>query len=125
MINWFDLAAFAIALASIASLVVANVFLLVKLKQNTATAAQLAADKIVLLLQLEKMAETTNTKSLEETQGFIKFLSDSRDWAFQYIEDVQTALKEYDEALNSNNAKRINDSYKKLIDMLPEDDVVK
>ena len=29
------------------------------------------------------------------TQNFIKFLSDSRDWAFQYIEDVQIAIKKF------------------------------
>jgi biopolymer transport protein ExbB/TolQ len=29
------------------------------------------------------------------TQNFIKFLSDSRDWAFQYIEEVQDGLKKF------------------------------
>lgn len=29
------------------------------------------------------------------TQNFIKFLSDSRDWAFQYIEDVQVGIKKF------------------------------
>lgn len=29
------------------------------------------------------------------TQNFIKFLSDSRDWAYQYIEDVQNGLQKF------------------------------
>jgi len=29
------------------------------------------------------------------TQNFIKFLSDSRDWAFQYIEEVQNGLQKF------------------------------
>ena len=28
-------------------------------------------------------------------ENFIKFLSDSRDWAYQYIEDVQAGLKKF------------------------------
>lgn len=28
-------------------------------------------------------------------ESFIKFLSDSRDWAFQYIEEVQTGLRSF------------------------------
>ena len=28
-------------------------------------------------------------------ENFIKFLSDSRDWAFEYIEDVQTQLETF------------------------------
>ena len=28
-------------------------------------------------------------------ENFIKFLSDSRDWAFKYIEDVQTGLEKF------------------------------
>lgn len=29
------------------------------------------------------------------TKNFIKFLSDSRDWAFEYIENVQTGIKKF------------------------------
>lgn len=125
MINWLDLAAFGLLLVLIAMLVIANIAMAIKLKRSMKNATQLATDKLVLMMQLERMTETNNVKSLEETQGFIKFISDSRDWAFQYIEDVQKALTEYDEALSSNNAKLINEKYKSLIGFLPDDDVVK
>lgn len=40
---------------------------------------------------------TTFTSADQEMHkdGFIKFLSDSRDWAFEYIESVQTGLKKF------------------------------
>ena len=45
------------------------------------------------LASLEKQVEQLN---LKESDGFVKFLSQSRDWAFEYIEDVQKALVEFD-----------------------------
>lgn len=50
-----------------------------------------------------KLSEEINkkdVKSIEQTEGFLKFVSDSRDWAFQYIEEVQTALEEFDSEMN-------------------------
>lgn len=39
-----------------------------------------------LLDQKEKLASDKN-------DGFVKFISDSRDWAFEYIENVQQSIK--------------------------------
>lgn len=47
----------------------------------------------------KKLSEEINkkdVKSLEQTEGFLKFVSDSREWAFSYIEEVQAAMKEFD-----------------------------
>jgi predicted PurR-regulated permease PerM len=41
----------------------------------------------------QQPAHTNNDKAHNES--FIKFLSDSRDWAFQYIEEVQTGLRSF------------------------------
>jgi 4-hydroxy-L-threonine phosphate dehydrogenase PdxA len=51
-------------------------------------------------------------------ENFIKFLSDSRDWAFDYIETSQKIIKEVSEELNS---KGLNNYSKKLITLLPEE----
>jgi len=40
-------------------------------------------------------AKNTIKDSDVHTQNFIKFLSESRDWAFKYIEDVQGGLKNF------------------------------
>jgi LPS O-antigen subunit length determinant protein (WzzB/FepE family) len=75
-------------------------------------------------------------------ENFIKFLSDSRDWAFSYIESVQKGLTkfvndvdadvshfdEYGEALSMSrpdypSMKNISKAYKELKTLLPEDEI--
>ena len=80
-------------------------------------------DKAVLVTEFAKVLEKQNSQSIEETDGFLKFVSDSRDWAFTYIEDIQQALLSYDVALSTDDAAVINVAYKKLISFLPEDSV--
>lgn len=70
--------------------------------------------------------------------SFLKFLSDSREWAFDYITDVQEATKlfkdkvdpvinhfdKYGDVVHSahyESMKTISDAYKELIKILPED----
>ena len=74
-------------------------------------------------------------------ESFIKFLSDSRDWAFEYIETVQKGLTTFVEKVdkdieyfeqygdsvamkpNYDSLKNISDAYKELKTLLPEDKV--
>jgi LPS O-antigen subunit length determinant protein (WzzB/FepE family) len=75
-------------------------------------------------------------------ENFIKFLSDSRDWAFSYIESVQKGLTkfvndvdadvshfdEYGEVLSMSrpdypSMKNISKAYKELKTLLPEDEI--
>lgn len=54
-----------------------------------------------ILLYLASVDANNNQQSNEpendkaHNESFIKFLSDSRDWAFGYIEEVQTGLKSF------------------------------
>jgi len=100
------------------------------------------------MMVLEKMindVEETKIKSDESVhkENFIKFLSESRDWAYQYIEDVQTGLKsfinetapeinyfkEYGDTMslapNYYSMKKITEEYEKLKTLLPEEEEVK
>ena len=43
----------------------------------------------------EKIEAKHLSKDIEKTEGFVQFLSESRDWAFQYIETVQEALNKF------------------------------
>lgn len=72
-------------------------------------------------------------------ENFIKFLSDSRDWAFAYIEDVQKGLNKFIEDVDPSinyfsefstlseghplheDMKKISIAYKDLKKFLPED----
>lgn len=50
-------------------------------------------------------------------ENFIKFLSDSRDWAFDYIEKSQKTIREVSNELND---KGLNNYSEKLLALLPE-----
>ena len=50
-------------------------------------------------------------------ENFIKFLSDSRDWAFEYIEQSQKTIKEVSDELK---VKGLDNYSKKLLALLPE-----
>jgi hypothetical protein len=85
--------------------------------------------------------ELENSKiNLDESvhkENFIKFISDSRDWAYEYIEEVQAGLKHFiDEtapeinyfrdysdtmalAPNYYSMKKISEEYEKLKALLP------
>jgi hypothetical protein len=72
-------------------------------------------------------------------ENFIKFLSDSRDWAFEYIEDVQLQLENFirdiepeimyfdeygivgDAYPHYHSMKKISSAYKDLKKLLPEE----
>jgi hypothetical protein len=73
-------------------------------------------------------------------ENFIKFLSDSRDWAFGYIEEVQSGLtkfvsdiepeinyfKEYGDIAsmqpNYYSLKKITEAYEELLKLLPKEE---
>ena len=53
-------------------------------------------------------------------ENFIKFLSDSRDWAFEYIETSQKTIKEVSEELKN---KGLNNYSEKLMALLPNTEI--
>lgn len=53
---------------------------------------QYALNYIILSDKLQEMVKNQDKKNIEETDGFLKFVTESREWAFQYIEQVQKAI---------------------------------
>jgi hypothetical protein len=98
--------------------------LLISTAKREKQVRQLTLDKAILITEFAKVLEKQNNQSIEETEGFLKFVSDSRDWAFTYIEDVQQAIQAYDVALSTDDAVVINIAYKKLISFLPDEGLV-
>jgi hypothetical protein len=98
---------------------------------------------MMLLEKLINDIEESKLKSDESVhkENFIKFLSDSRDWAYQYIEDVQAGLnsfisetepeinyfKEYGDIMgmapNYYSMKKIAEEYEKLKTLLPAEEI--
>ena len=124
------------------SLVISYFLIYKKLTLMAQEYATLYIDQIAL----EKFVESMNLDSISDQEvhkeNFIKFLSDSRDWAFEYIEDVQSGLikfvddikpeieyfKEYGDLVsmhpNYYSMKKITEAYDGLVKLLPKDDSI-
>ena len=119
--------------AALLSLIIVSVKAL-RLRKKMKTLL-VAYSKIELFIASQKEKESDNDVHKE---NFIKFLSDSRDWAYEYIETVQSGLNkfvsdidadisyfdEYGDALSMsrpdyNAMKNISNSYKELKKLLP------
>jgi hypothetical protein len=112
----------------------------IKLKRDV---SKLFIEK-TLLQEYVDITKSTKVKEQSDDsihkEHFIKFLSDSRDWAYQYIEDVQKGLTKfvndvdasivhfdkYGDSLSTsrpdyNSIKNISKAYKELKTLLPEE----
>ena len=87
----------------------------------------------------QSMNDENKTDQEQYNEAFLKFVSDSRDWAYQYIDDVQESLNKFiidiepeivyfDEYgivgsafPHYNSMKKISGAYKELKKLLPED----
>lgn len=122
--------------------VVSSFYLLARL-QNRKLAAQLRQaeiDREHFKVKLTEQVSMRENKKLEHTDGFIKFISNSRDVAFKYIEDVQAAISEYNDSVGamvqyyketgklpakkpSDIMKKFAEAHDKLMQSMPEDNV--
>lgn len=100
---------------------------------------QILANTLQFLILQEAEQEKNKTDKDQSNEDFLKFVSDSRDWAYQYIDEVQASLNKFitdiePEILyfdtygdlmsaepNYNSMKKISGAYKELKKMLPED----
>lgn len=114
-----------------------SLFLYLYLKQRKNNKAILA-NTLKLLLHQQQEHEANKTDKEKSNEDFLKFVSDSRDWAYQYIDDVQVSISKFitdvePEILyfdtygdlmaaepNYNSMKKISASYKELRKLLPE-----
>jgi hypothetical protein len=122
------------------SFAIAYSITLKKLARLTQECAKLFIDNKAL----EEFISANNVEFKNDSdihkENFIKFLSDSRDWAFAYIEEVQVGLnkfvndiepeinyfKEYGDIgsmqPNYYSLKKITEAYEELKDLLPKEE---
>lgn len=92
----------------------------------------------ILMNEYSNVLQELENKKLEKSDDFIKFLSDSRNSAFEYIESVQDSLAKFDKQItqiikwnetygtatginpHSDKIKEISLAYKQLKELLPE-----
>lgn len=108
---------------------------LVQIKKNRA----ILANTLKLLIMQESLNSENKTEKEQADEAFLKFVSDSRDWAYQYIDNAQESLNKFitdiepeinyfDEYGIASSAyphyhsmKKISEAYKELKKLLPED----
>lgn len=95
--------------------------------------------KIAVLEEVAKRNILTDKDSQTAQENFLKFVSDSREWAYEYIDNVQTELKRFIDIADKEFAyfdqygilsqgyphyetmKIMSEEYKKLKQLLPEE----
>jgi hypothetical protein len=121
------------------ALIINNVRFKIKTVSMSKELIQSHIDKTVLAEKLFEASARNLLKKETESDAFLKFVSDSRDWAYQYIDDVQEGLNkfiidiepeiayfdEYGEVGSAyphyHSMKKISGAYKELKKLLPED----
>lgn len=134
-----ELAAFAFFILLFFTLIVNNIRLSLKLSSVYKELLQSNIDKTVIAEKLFEASARELLKKETDSDAFLKFVSDSRDWAYQYIEDVQTSLNKFISDIEPEIAyfdeygvvgsafphyhsmKKISGAYKELKKLLPED----
>jgi hypothetical protein len=134
-----DLIAFLVFILLFFILIIRNIQLSIKYARSSKELLQSTIDKNILAEKLFEASARNLLKNDSDSEAFLKFISDSRDWAYQYIEDVQKSLNSFitniePEILyfdtygdlmaaepNYQAMKKISDSFKDLKKMLPED----
>jgi hypothetical protein len=105
---------------------------MIQIKKNRA----ILANTIRLLLMQDSMNGENKTDKEKADEAFLKFVSDSRDWAYSYIDSVQEEINsfitivgpdiEYLEAykppiISEEATNRLFVGYKKIKALLPDD----
>ena len=131
--------------SAMACFVAAYLITLKKLISSQKLAGKLYVDNFTLEEYIKTLKNLKEDKSDQQVhqENFLKFLSDSRDWAFNYIEEVQSGLnkfvgdvepeinyfKEYGDIgsmqPNYYSLKKITEAYEELKKLLPKEEEVK
>ena len=126
-----SLISFIVVMAMLAFFMYTTTVLFFRNRKYAKVIAQLVIDNDTITNQF---ADHVAAKNIEESEGFLRFITQSRDWAFEYIEDVQGKLNSFVETVGpvmtyydkygrineSPSMNTIYDAYTELIKALPE-----
>jgi uncharacterized protein YaaR (DUF327 family) len=90
-----DLVIFISLAIVIVTLMLSVIRLRLKNRRLAAELLQITLDQNILMTKFAEELKKKEDVSIEKTDGFLKFISESRDLAFQYIEAIQEALVKF------------------------------
>lgn len=91
MSNLVSILIFIVILTTVALLTIK----LIKAKNQLSVLKVQIISNIQEIQALKTVAERSGAGSIESSDGFVKFITDSRNWAFSYIEEVQAGLQQF------------------------------
>ncbi len=115
-----------------------NILLRRKTQEAITDKLQASVNANIIRSEYTRALQEIENMKLEKSDDFVKFLSDSRDMAFTYIEDVQEKISEFDKQIqeiaewnrtygsvvgdtpHSSKIEEINLAYDKIRSLLPE-----
>jgi hypothetical protein len=133
MIDLFGLAGLIVGLLFVSLLIISLTLQIVRVKKLKVELIQSNLNFMTVVEKFVKLSEQTDGKSIEQTDGFVKFISESRDWAFDYIENVQSAIEDYrviadvtpvSKDITVEQAKELSRTYDNLMSFLPEENLL-
>jgi hypothetical protein len=92
--DWFGLFFFSLFILTLFFFVAFNVKLIIKVKNLNSEINKSIIEYMILADKYKEAAKESEKDKIEKTEGFLKFVSESREAAFEYIEDVQKSIQE-------------------------------
>lgn len=115
-----DFIVFSLFIIALVGVIINNIILRITKTNISNFYIQSELDKFALSEKLSKINAEKDTVNVERTEGFLKFVSESRDWAFSYIEDVQAAILKLEKAILEKDRIKIKAAEKEIINFLPK-----
>lgn len=120
MPNLLDVIAVVVIAFVILVLLVDNIRFRSKYKKGLTKIVQLEIDKMAVLSTLD---QAIKENEINKSEGFVRFLSESRDAAFEYIESAQAGISEFvdkaDVVFEKSTDHELTNAYQKLKSLLP------
>jgi uncharacterized membrane-anchored protein YhcB (DUF1043 family) len=113
----------------IGGLAITSLFLAFKNRQLYVKTMQAELDRMSVYAQAQEIFKAESSR-VESKDGFVRFMSQSRDWAFEYIEKVQSDLYDLKQSFESSQklprtvaqSNDLNDKIRKILENLPKED---
>ena len=130
---------FGLALLVFVGLIISNLALRIENKKIRGQLGQEAIDRVIVMEEMRKLMSEIDSKNSNQNDGFLKFVSDSREAAFKYIEEVQSAIEEFDTKIGpavkyyketgkvldrkpSELIRDLSEAYDKLMNSMPKEE---
>lgn len=112
---------FSVLIFLIVVLAYVALFLKLRLSKVLSVVVQLEVDKRILQKENFALAKIAEESSMPDKEGFIAFLSQSRDSAFTFIESFQKSVMKLKAAIIAKDDQKILEAYKEIMEYVPDE----